>query len=289
MDRFVALLFAGFSTGAVYALVASGIVLVHKASGAVNFAQGDLLTLGAFVYLAFTGAMAPMAAVALTIVLLFVVGGAIERIVFVPLRDQPRLTVAVATFGIALAIQAGLTVWQGSDPRSVPSAFGHGSVDVLGTPLPVLSLWTILITAVVFAGLYALFRFTQAGRMVRALAADREVAVLYGVPASGLNFLTFGLSGALAGLGGVLLGPAIAISPLMGFSIVLFVFAAVTIGGFDSMGGVAVSAVVLGVAQQLLTGYVSSAYTNAYPFLVMLALLLVRPTGLARPIAAERF
>ncbi|MFI0369122.1 branched-chain amino acid ABC transporter permease [Actinomadura sp. 1N219] len=289
MDRFIALLFAGFSTGAVYALVASGIVLVHKASGAVNFAQGDLLTLGAFVYLAFTGGMAPMAAVALTIVVLFLVGGAIERIVFVPLRDQPRLTVAVATFGIALAIQAGLTVWQGSDPQSVPSAFGHGSVDVLGTPLPVLSLWTILITAIVFAGMYALFQFTQVGRMVRALAADREVAVLYGVPASGLNFLTFGLSGALAALGGVLLGPSIAISPMMGFSIVLFVFAAVTIGGFDSMGGVAASAVVLGVAQQLLTGYVSSAYTNAYPFLVMLALLLVRPTGLARPIAAERF
>lgn len=289
MDRFVALLFAGLSTGAVYALVASGIVLVHKASGAVNFAQGDLLTLGAFVYLAFTGHVPPIVAVLLTVGVLCFVGGAIERIVFVPLRDQPRLTVAVATFGIAMAIQASLTVWQGSDPQSVPSAFGHGSVEVLGTPLPILSIWTIVITTIVFGIMYALFQFTQVGRMVRALAADREVAVMYGVPANGLNFLTFGLSGMLAALGGVLLGPSIAVSPMLGFSIVLYVFAAVTIGGFDSMGGVAVSALLLGVAQQLLTGYVSDSFTNAYPYLVMLALLLVRPTGLARPIVAERF
>ncbi|GAA4232699.1 branched-chain amino acid transport system permease protein [Streptosporangium album] len=289
MERFLALLLAGLSSGAVYALVASGIVLVHKASGAVNFAQGDLLTLGAYVYLVLTAYVAPLVAVILAIVVLFLVGGAIERIVFVPLRNKPRLTVAVATFGIALAIEAGLTVWRGSDPQSVPSAFGSGSVSVFGALLPVLSLWTIAITALVFGVLYAIFQYTQIGRMVRALAADREVAVMYGVSATVLNFLTFGLSGALAALGGVLLAPALALSPFLGFSIVLYVFAAVTIGGFDSMGGVAVAAVVLGVAQQLLTGYVSSSLTNAYPYLIMLVLLLIRPTGLARPTMAERY
>jgi branched-chain amino acid transport system permease protein len=289
MDRFVALLFAGLSTGAVYALVASGIVLVHKATGAVNFAQGDLLTLGAYVYLVVGRVFSTPVAVIVAIVGLFLFGGAIERGVFRPLRSKPRLTVAVATFGIALAIEAILTVWQGSDPQSVPPPLGGGTVHLFGVPVPALSLWTIVITAVIFVVLYVLFQYTQMGRMVRALASDREVAIMYGVPASGLNFLTFGLSGALAAVGGMLLAPAVAVTPTLGFSIVLYVFAAATIGGFDSMGGVAAAAVVLGVAQQLLTGYVSDSLTTAYPYIIMLALLLIRPTGLSRAITAERY
>ena len=194
MSRFVALVLAGLSLGAVYALVASGIVLVHKATGAVNFAQGDLLALGAYVYLWLTQhSLAAIPACLIAMVVLFGVGSAIERVVFVPLRSKPRLTVAVATFGIALGIEASLTIWKGSDPKVVPSAFGVGSVGFLGAHVPVLSLWTIAITVVVFVLLYALFQFTQMGRMVRALASDQEVAVMYGVPSSMLNFLTFGL------------------------------------------------------------------------------------------------
>jgi branched-chain amino acid transport system permease protein len=290
VSRFVALVLAGLSLGAVYALVASGIVLVHKATGAVNFAQGDLLALGAYVYLWLTQhSLAAIPACLVAMVVLFAVGSAIERVVFVPLRSKPRLTVAVATFGIALGIEASLTIWKGSDPKVVPSAFGVGSVAFLGAHVPVLSLWTFAITVVVFVLLYALFQFTQMGRMVRALASDQEVAVMYGVPSSMLNFLTFGLAGALAALGGVLFAPAFALTPTLGFSIVLFVFAAVTIGGFDRLEAVAAAAFIIGLAQKLLTGYVSASYADAYPYLIMLAILLVRPTGLASPLVEERF
>jgi len=290
VSRFVALVLAGLSLGAVYALVASGIVLVHKATGAVNFAQGDLLALGAYVYLWLTQhSLAAIPACLIAMVVLFGVGSAIERVVFVPLRSKPRLTVAVATFGIALGIEASLTIWKGSDPKVVPSAFGVGSVEFLGAHLPVLSLWTIAITIVVFVLLYALFQYTQMGRMVRALASDQEVAVMYGVPSSMLNFLTFGLAGSLAALGGVLFAPAFALTPTLGFSIVLFVFAAVTIGGFDRLEAVAAAAFIIGLAQKLLTGYVSASYADAYPYLIMLAILLVRPTGLGSPLVEERF
>jgi branched-chain amino acid transport system permease protein len=290
MERFVALVLAGLSTGAVYALVASGIVLVHKATGAVNFAQGDLLTLGAYVYLwSVQHSFGPALSVVTAVVVLFACGGVIERVVFVPLRSKPRLTVAVATFGIALAIEAALTIWEGSDTKFVPSAFGTGSVRIFGNRLTVLSLWTILIAAAVFVALYLLFQYTLVGRMVRALASDSEVAIMYGVPASGLNFLTFGLSGALAALGGVLFAPAVPLTPQLGFSIVLYVFAAVTIGGFDRLEAVALAAVILGVAQQLLIGYVSTTYASAYPYLIMLGLLLIRPNGLAKALVSERY
>jgi len=290
VSRFVALAMAGLSTGAVYALVASGIVLVHKATGAVNFAQGDLLTLGAYVYLWLTDESIPVwPAAILAMVILFGVGGAIERVVFVPLRNKPRLTVAVATFGIAIGIEAALTVWKGSNPIVVPSLFGSGSVSFLGANVPVLSLWTIAITIVVFLALNLLFQRTQMGRMVRALASDQEVAVMYGVPTSALNFLTFGLSGALAALGGVLFAPAFSLTPQLGFAIILFVFAAVTIGGFDRLETVALAAFIIGLAQQLLSGYVSAAYSEAYPYIIMLVILLIRPTGLARGAVEERY
>lgn len=282
MDRFITLVSSGIAIGAIDSLVALGFIVTYKATGIVNFAQGGLVTLGA--YLGFWTVvqmnMPTVGGYLITLVLMFLGGVLLERIVHAPLRRRTELVVVIATLGGGLAIQNAVQVWQGSEPKSLPSPLGTGVWNVAGAAIPYQNILVIGVTVVAVVALMLGFSKTQYGRQLRAVAADTETASLQGIPVRKFAMLTFGLGGMLAGLAGLLIGPTSSLTIDMGFSAMVTAFAAAVIGGFGRLGGVVAGALALGLVQQLGAGYINYQFGQLYPFIVMIVVIAVRPHGL---------
>ncbi|MDZ7791699.1 MAG: branched-chain amino acid ABC transporter permease [Xanthomonadales bacterium] len=178
MDRFISLLSVGISLGCVYALVALGFVVIYKATGVINFAQGDMVTLGA--YIAFWAVvqqgLPTVAGYVVAVVAMFFAGVALERVTTAPLRGRSIHVIVIATLGAGLAIRAGIGLWQGSRPQNLPTPLGLRTLDIGGAAIPLQNALIVVVTAVVVTGLMVAFSRTQFGRQVRALAADGEAA-----------------------------------------------------------------------------------------------------------------
>ncbi len=282
MERFVTLLVTGLAQGAVIAIVALGFLLIYKATGVVNFAQGDLVTLGTYVaiWASVDMELPLLASYGIALVALFVVGVLIERFAYAPIRNRSIHVVVISTLGAALVIRAAILLWRGTAPTRLEGPLGFEVVELFGARIPKQNLLIIGVTAVCVVGMSLLFSHTQFGRQVRALASDRMAAQLQGIRVSRMSMLTFGLSGALSALAGVLIAPTRAVTIDFGFSPMLYAFAAAILGGMGSIGGVVVGAVAIGLVQQLGGGYLSPDYAEIYPFVLMLAVIALRPQGL---------
>ncbi len=282
MSRFVLLTFSGLADGAIYALIALGFVLIYKATGVINFAQGDLVTLGAYVALwAYEDLRVTLVTAALVgIAVLAVVGALLERIAAAPLRGRSVHVVVIATLGAALVIRSLVVRWKGTAPRRLPGFYGFRTVEIFGARIPVQQLLILGGTAISMAVVAVLVQRTAFGRQVRALATDRTTAQLMGISVGRLSMVAFGLAAALAAVGGVLVAPTQQLTPSFGFGPMLFAFAAAIIGGFGRIAGVAIAALTIGLLQQWATGYLDPSLREIYPFVLMLAILAVRPKGL---------
>lgn len=321
---FVALLGAGLAKGAVVALAAIGFIMIMKATGIANFAQGDLITIGGYLALWATSKTLPAhdglglslgVGFLLVLVIMFVLGVVVERVAYAPLskRAHDVHVVVIATLGVAIILRTVMALWQGNDPRFVRSWFNLGgsldgflffnngtltiNIGFLGVHDAVISAQRVVImvvTAVVVLAIMALFSRTSFGRQVRAIASDRETARLYGVKASRLSMLSFGISAALAGLAGILIGPLGSFDLSLGFSYMLLGFAAAVLGGFGSIGGTVLGAIMIGLTEQLLGGQMvpllvdqlggngaeAARYSAVLPYVLMLVVIAVRPQGL---------
>ena len=319
---FVALAGAGLAQGSVVALAAIGFLVIQKATGIANFAQGDLITLGAFVGVWATDqvGLAPDGlglslgvGYLLTLAIMFAVGVGIERVAYAPLRGRSVHVVVIATLGVALVIRTILGLWQGTSPRSLQTWFGAGSsldnflffqdgvlridIEFLGVHDAVISaqrVVIIVVTAITVVAMMLLFSRTSFGRQVRAIAADRETARLYGVKANPLVDAAFGIASLLAGLGGLMIGPLGSFDLTLGFSYMLLGFAAAVLGGFGSLGGVALGALLIGFTEQLFGGLLLPKlveqlggdpanvlkYRSVFPYVLMLVVIAIRPQGL---------
>lgn len=288
--KFLSLTAAGVSQGAVVALAALGFLLVYKATGVVNFAQGDLITLGAYlalwlsrdleapILLAYAGALAMM----------FGIGVVLERVAYAPLRGRSIHVVVIATLGAAIVIRTVLSLWLGATPVALDTPLRGRLWRIGGAAIPYQRIAIVIVTLLVVAGLIWLFGHTAFGRQVRALASDRETARLHGVRSARLSMVAFGLSAALAGLAGVLIGPAASSFDLtLGFSVMLGGFAAAILGGFGSLTGVVLGGFLIGLVEQLLGGYVLRDYRGAFPFVLMILVIALRPQGLLSGRAAH--
>lgn len=257
-------------------------MLIYKATGVINFAQGDLVTLGAYVtFWAYDDLRLSLATAALIgILALALVGAVLERVAAAPLRGRSVHVVVIATLGAALVIRSLVIRWQGTRPRRLPGFFGFDTVEILGARIPVQNLLILGGATVALAMVALLLQKTPFGRQVRALASDRTTAQLMGIRVGLLSMAAFALAAALAAVGGILVAPTQQLTPTFGFGPMLFAFAAAIIGGFGRIGGIALAAVILGVLQQWATGYLDPSYREVYPFVLMLAILAVRPKGL---------
>jgi branched-chain amino acid transport system permease protein len=275
-------LFSGITDGAVTALAAVGLLVLYKASGIINFAHGDLITLGAYlgVWLASDNRWGYLPAAIGVVVLMAAVGVAMERVAVAPLRGRSIHVVVIATLGLGLAIRSLIANWQGNDPKRLPSPVQDGSTDIFRAALNHHRLVIWAVAALVIALTVWFFALTRYGRQVRALAADRDTARLVGIRASALSMAAFAASASLAGLSGVLIAPLTSAQLSLGFALMLNAFAAAIIGGFGSIRGVALAGLLIGLVERVGGGYVLEDYSAALPFILMIAAIAYRPEGL---------
>lgn len=282
MERFTALVFSGITDGSVTALAAVGLLVLYKATGIINFAHGDLITLGAFfdVWLVTDHGWSYATGTVAACVLMVAVGIALERVAVAPLRGKSVHVVVIATLGLALAIRSLLANWQGTDPKRLESPAQDNRSTLFGAVLNHHRIVVVAVAIVVLAVVVWFFAKTRYGREVRALAADRDMARLVGVRAGVLSMGAFGVSAALAGLCGALIAPLSAAELTLGFGLMLNAFAAMIIGGFGSVGGVIIAGLLIGLIERVLGGYVLTEYSSALPFVFMIAAIALRPEGI---------
>jgi len=286
----------GLTTGALYALVALGFTMVYGVLKLLNFAHGDLYMIGAyigfFVIQWFGGAQHLTIAVPLLLLIMFVlsaalVGGlgvAIERFAYRPLRDAPRIAPLITAIGVSFFLENSALLLFGGQYRvyntsefiSLSSGIQIGSVTIDSVQILVL-----VLAALLTVGLRLLVNRTTLGKQMRAVAADREAAEMLGINVNFTIAATFFIGGALAGVAGVMGGLLFnQVTPTIGFIAGLKAFTAAVVGGIGSIPGAVLGGLLLGVAESFITGYISSTYTNLLVFLLLIAVMLVRPSGL---------
>ena len=282
MSSFVALLVSAIAYGAVLSLAALGFLVLYKATGVVNFAHGDLITLGGYLALWFIVDLhaTPVVGYLAAIVLMFGIGVLLERVAYAPLRRRPVLNVLIATLAAALVLRSAISLWQGSTPQRLPSPVDADVITILGAPIAAQRLMVIAIAGLSILVMVLVFGRTSFGRQLRALASDRMAAELHGVNTTKISIIAWGLSAALAALAGVLVAPLATLDLNFGFTLMLGAFAAAVIGGFGSLGGACLGGLLVGLLQYLVGGYVLQDIAAVLPFIAMLAILALRPQGL---------
>ena len=296
MSFFFQELVNGLTTGALYALVALGFSMVYGVLKLLNFAHGDLYMVGAFVgYFViqwFGGAQGLSIPVWLLVAIMFVsaavlvgfLGVAIERFAYRPLRNAPRIAPLITAIGISFFLEnaalllfgAQFRIYNTPDFISFSSGIQIGSVSIDAVQIMVLVMGVVLM-----AGLRLLVVKTKLGKQMRAVASDREAAEMLGINVNFTIAVTFFLGSALAGVAGVMAGLLFnQVTNTIGFIAGLKAFTASVVGGIGSMPGAMLGGLLIGVAESFITGYVSSTYTNLIVFGVLIAVMVVRPTGL---------
>lgn len=289
MTEFLQLCFAGLALGARYALVALGFVIIYRATGVINFAQGGLLAVAAYLTYAFANqAGLPFGlAVLLALLAAALIGAAIERVVLRRTVGQPVFAVIMITIGMLFILEQAVTAIWGFDSLNLADPWGVDTVTAGGIVFSVRDLWTIGLAAAVLAAFFAFFRFSSLGVAMRATALDPEAALAQGISARRIYAISWAISAALAALAGVTLasGPA-ALSPGIG-TVALVAFPAMIVGGMDSPGGAVIGGAIIGLTQALTAGYqddiapwLGDNFSAVMPYVVMIVILLVRPYGL---------
>lgn len=287
MDKFIALTASGLAHGAILTLVALGFLVLYNATGIVNFANGDLITLGAYlgVWSTIDLGLPLLVAYLLALALMCVAGLVLEVVAYEPLRARSPMVVMIATLAAAIVIRGLLAVWQGSAPRVLPSPVGDAVVEIGGATIAGQRILILGVALLAVVGLGLMFMRSAFGRELRALSSDPMAASLMGVRVKVVARGTFMLSAALAALAGLLVAPIGSVDLTFGFNLMITSFAAAILGGFGSLKGVVISAFAIGLLQQLVGGYFLVDYAAILPAILLLVVLAVRPTGL---ISTER-
>lgn len=282
--RFVQHVLEALSVGSLYALFAMSVALVFGVANIINFAQGEVIAVSAYILLAVVGAPLPVVMLA-PLAAGVVVALAMERIAFRPLRGAEPMTLLVAGFAVSIFIQSLLLVFEGARAKTVDFASGLNKlVDIGGAKVSWLSLVTIAVTLAIIAGLSALLRKTPIGVQLRAAAADLRMAKLLGVRTDVVVGTAFGLSGLLAAVSAILLvAQTGSLAPDMGLQPLVIAFVATVIGGLGSIYGAALGGLFIGALTVTLQNVLPSGmspYRDAFVYLLVIATLLLRPQGL---------
>lgn len=281
MEYLALLLGSGLVAGATYGLVGMGFAVIYKATGVVNFAQGELLMLTAYIAFSLTQSLSltffPLLLV--TIPVAMALGVLLERVFIRPMLGEPAFSIVMVTVGLAVILR-GLTimVW-GPDPHEFP--LGLSSKVVLIGPVPFyqVQLYALASLAAVTAGAWGFFRFTRLGIAMRAVAANEGAALLMGIRVDRIHMIAWSLSAGIAALAGVLFAAMFKLGPTLWFE-GLRSFPAVILGGLDSVLGAALGGIVIGVIETMAQGYLGQGLREIAGFVVIVLMLMVRPFGL---------
>ena len=283
MSQVLQLLLAGVAQGCVYALVALGFVLIYKATETVNFAQGDLMMLGGFFALTASVIMGwpYWATILFAVAAMAAVGMLIERIVLRPVLGQPAFTVVMITIGVGYVLRGVVTMipgW-GTETYSFPTPFAEGTFKLGEVIFAEQQVAVIGMTAGLVAVLYAFFRYSKLGVAMQATSQNQLAAAYMGIPVRRVNMMIWGLSAGVAAFAGILLAPVTFVHSNMGF-IGLKAFPAAVVGGFGSVLGAIVGGLIIGLVEAFAGRYLPEGFKDVAAYVVVLAVLMIKPSGI---------
>ena len=272
----------GIAAGSLFALVALGLVLVHKAMHIVNFAQGEIGMFAAFIALSLaTSFKIPMAiAAVLAIGAGAILALIIERLAIRPVLGRPEAHAIIITIGVFLALNAGAGWMFGADTRGFPRILKLPALRIGDLVWPPNHLVTMLATALLMIALAALFRFTKIGLAMRATQQNPRAAQLMGIRVGTVYSLTWAMAGGLGALTAMLIAPITGLSPQTMVPVLVSGLAAAVLGGFDNIVGAVMAGLLLGLAQTFIGAYLSLNFVEAFTFAVIIAVLVIRPAGI---------
>jgi len=275
------LLIGGISQGCVYGLIALGFVLIYKATEMVNFAQGDMLMLGAFFAYTFVNILhfPFLWAVLLTVLVMAVLGVIIERLVLRPMIGEPPFAALMITIGLGFVIRAIAGAVWGNETRVLETPLAGGVLRLGDLSIGFENLAIIGVTALLCFGLYAFFRFTRLGIAMQATSQNQLAAYYCGVPVKRIFSLVWAMSAAIAAFAGILVAPVSLIDPQMGF-VGIKAFAAAIVGGFGSLQGAMVGGLLVGIVEQFAGLYLPTGFADTSAYVMLLLMLILRPGGL---------
>lgn len=281
MNYFIELLVSGLAVGAIYGLVAMGFAVIYKATGIVNFAQGEVGMLSAYITwsLATTLGTGSLATVVLAIAVGAVLGLLCERLIMRPMLGEPVLSVVLVTVGLAVVLRSIVTIVWGASPHKFEVAGADEIVSLGGIGLRVSQLGVLGALLLAVAGFWYFLGHSRFGVAMRAVAADEKTARLMGVSTARVQAVAWAASSGLAGLAGALFAVIYGLTPTI-HELGLKAFPATVLGGFDSVLGSGVSGLIIGVLENMTGGYLSSSLKEIAGFMLILVVLMVRPFGL---------
>ena len=291
MNFFIQLLINGISIGFLYGLSAMGFVMIFKSSSVLNFAHGELLALGAFIFLALvTWAKLPIAiAFLLTLVGCFALGFLIERLFLRPLIGEPLIFVIMLTVGLASMFKGlMLLIWGGNlhtYPDFLPDSLGI-KWDIVNVPPVYVAALIIGLVFLIFFGLF--FKYSSQGIFMRSVADNQKAALSLGVHVQRVFALSWAIAALVAGMSGIVLGIINGINVHDLSAIGLKVFPVVILGGLDSIGGAIIGGIIIGLLETFTGGYLSPSLRDVVPYIVLVFILLVKPYGLFGLVEIER-
>jgi branched-chain amino acid transport system permease protein len=283
------LLITGVAQGCIYGLIALGFVLIYKATEMVNFAQGDLMMVGAFIAFTFIstlglpywiGLLAAMAVMALG-------GYLLEVVALRPIIGQPQFAVVILTISLGFVLRAVAGMIWGHNPVSFQTPFTGGIVKLGDAMISHEYLAIIVGTMLLCTVLYLFFRYTRLGTAMQAASQNQLAAYYMGIPVKTVFSMIWAISAAVAAVAGVLMAPVALVETQMGF-LGIKAFAAAVIGGFGSLPGALVGGLIVGLGEQLAGGYMPGGFKETAAYLIMLIMLTVRPQGLFAQIQRKK-
>jgi branched-chain amino acid transport system permease protein len=291
MDQFIQQFATGLSTGSLYAIIALALVLIYRSTGIVNFAQGEMAMFMTFMawsvwnwdsnfWLAFF----------ITLIIAAVFGALIELIALRPVESGPVLNPIIVTIGLVLILDSlALRIWQGQPkPFPSPAMFKGAPLSIGPADISRTNVGVFCMSLLIMALIYLFFNRTKVGLAMRATAQDRVAGSLVGIRVGRMLALGWVLSSMVGAVAGMLLAPTLFLSPTMMAGALLFAFAAAVLGGLDSPVGAIVGGLTMGVVQNMAGTYIGSNIDITVAFVVIIAILLVRPRGLFGRKAIQR-
>jgi branched-chain amino acid transport system permease protein len=281
-EEFAQQVVTGISIGSIYAIIALAIVMIYRSTGIVNFAQGEMATFTTFISWSLMLRMDFWPAFALAIVIAFVLGGVLEMVVMRPVERASPLNSIVVTLGL-LAIFNSVALWRwGPLPKPFPrpEVFAGSALTVGSVSISRLNIGILAIALLMMLGLFLLFSYTKIGLAMRATAQNPTASRLVGINVSRMLSLGWAISASVGAVAGMLTAASLTLSVDMMFAILIFAFAGAVLGGLDSPAGAVIGGVGVGVIQALAGNYISTQVDVLVAFLVIVGVLVVRPTGL---------
>ena len=279
---FLSYLISGLGLGSVYAIIALGYSMVYGIAKMLNFAHGDIIMVGAFVtyYAMSSYGMPVLVAVLVSTVVCTVLGVVIERLAYKPLREASSLSVLITAIGVSYFLQNAAMLMFGTDTKIFPTVLS-GSLKIGGLSIPYLTLITIFTCIAIMVVLTMFINKTKTGRAMRACSEDKGASALMGINVNRIISVTFAIGSGLAAIAAVLLCATYpSVYPTLGSLPGIKAFTAAELGGIGSIPGAFLGGLVLGVIEIMARAYISTQLSDAIVFMVLIVVLLIRPTGL---------